>query len=235
MAESPLIRTTGIEKVYRRGKYEIRAVDSVSVAIVSGEFVGIVGSSGSGKSTLLNLLAGLDTPTSGNIEIDGVPLGSRSRRELSSYRAHRVGMVFQSFNLINHYTAVQNVALALLFNQTPSHERNSRATAVLEQLGLGDRMTHRPADLSGGEQQRVALARAIVKKPEILFADEPTGNLDETNSRQIVELLSDLNRGGLTVVMVTHNLELARQYSRRIIRMHYGKVVDDLIAGGAAS
>jgi len=234
MTDSPLIRVTELSRIYRRGVSEVRAVDTVTIDLSRGEFVGVVGSSGSGKSTLLNLLAGLDTPTSGSIDIDGISLRTKSRRELSSYRATRIGIVFQSFNLIPHYTAVQNVAAALLFNQTPSHERQERATAVLEQLGLADRTTHRPADLSGGEQQRVALARAIVKKPEILFADEPTGNLDEVNSRQIVELLANLNRGGLTVVMVTHNLELARQYAHRIIKMHYGKIVDDVVAGGIA-
>jgi putative ABC transport system ATP-binding protein len=227
-----LISTTDIAKVYRRGPQEIRAVDGVSLKIERGEFVGIVGSSGSGKSTFLNLLAGLDTPTAGAIEIDGKSLGARSRKELSYYRAHRVGMVFQAFNLIGHYTAAQNVAAALWFNQTPTHERHERAVAMLGKLGLAERTTHRPPDLSGGEQQRVALARAIVKNPEILFADEPTGNLDETNSRQIVELLSELNSNGLTIVMVTHNLELARQYAQRVITMHYGKVVQDSAAQG---
>ncbi len=233
MTEPQLIQTKSISKIYRRGPQEIRAVDEVSIAIPRGDFVGIVGSSGSGKSTLLNLLAGLDTPTSGSIEIDGVSLLTRSRRELSSYRAHRVGMVFQAFNLISHFTAVQNVSAALWFNRTPSSERLKLAGQMLARLGLAERATHRPSDLSGGEQQRVALARAIVKNPEILFADEPTGNLDEVNSRQIIELLAELNRGGLTVVMVTHNLELARQYARRVITMHYGKVTHDTAEGRA--
>jgi ABC-type lipoprotein export system ATPase subunit len=232
MSSDALIRTSNLCRYYRRGQNEVRAVDTVSVSVNRSEFVSVVGSSGSGKSTLLNLLAGLDTPTGGEIEIEGAPLRSRSRRELSAYRAHRVGIVFQSFNLISHYTALQNVEAALLFNNTPHQERRRLATEVLDKLGLADRITHRPADLSGGEQQRVALARAIVKNPEILFADEPTGNLDEDNSCQIVERLADLNRAGLTVVMVTHNLELARTYSHRIIRMHYGKVIDDAPTGG---
>ncbi len=235
MNEKSLIRTIDLCRIYRRGQYEVRAVDSVSLSFARGEFAGVVGSSGSGKSTLLNLLAGLDTPTGGEIEIDGVSLQSRSRRELSGYRAHRVGIVFQSFNLIAHYTALQNVEAALLFNNTPHQERRRRATAILEQLGLADRMSHRPSDLSGGEQQRVALARAIVKQPEILFADEPTGNLDEANARQIVELLAELNRAGLTVVMITHNLELARRHTNRIVRMHYGKVIEDSASGGQIS
>lgn len=233
MSSDPLIRTINLCRYYRRGQSEVRAVDTVSLEVRRNEFVSVVGSSGSGKSTLLNLLAGLDTPSGGVIEIDGISLSTRSRRELSKYRARRVGIVFQSFNLIAHYTAAQNVEAALLFNHTPSKERHRLAVEVLERLGLADRMTHRPADLSGGEQQRVALARAIVKHPEILFADEPTGNLDEDNSRHMVELLADLNRSGLTVVMVTHNLELACTYAQRIIRMHYGRVVDDAPAGGS--
>lgn len=183
-----------------------------------------MGSSGCGKSTLLGILAGLDTPTAGEVNVGGRSLYALTRRELAAYRANKVGMVFQSFNLISHYTALQNVETALFFNGTPRRERRERAAAILEQLGLADRMTHRPADLSGGEQQRVAVARAIVKSPEILLADEPTGNLDHDNALQITELLAGLNRQGLTVIMVTHNLELARQYVARIITMHWGHI-----------
>jgi len=220
------ITTSRLCRYYRRGPTEVRAVDGVDLTIGRGEFLGIVGSSGSGKSTILSLLAGLDTPTSGRIEIDGVALGSLTRRELAAYRAHRVGMVFQSFNLISHHTAQRNVELALYFNGVPRRERPGRAIAMLEQLGLGDRLDHRPADLSGGEQQRVALARALVKKPEVLFADEPTGNLDQDNTDQIAQLLTDLNRDGLTVVMVSHDLELARRCAARTVRMVYGRLVD---------
>jgi putative ABC transport system ATP-binding protein len=190
-----------------------------------GEFVVIVGSSGCGKSTLLGIIGGLDTPTAGSIEMEGRSLYKLSRRELAAYRARQIGMVFQSFNLISHYTALQNVETALLFNGTPRRERHSRATAVLEQLGLADRITHRPADLSGGEQQRVAMARAIVKNPAILLADEPTGNLDHDNALQTIALIAQLNHQGITVVMVTHNLELARQHATRIIRMDYGHII----------
>jgi len=220
------ITTSRLCRYYRRGPTEVRAVDGVDLTIGRVEFLGIVGSSGSGKSTILSLLAGLDTPTSGRIEIDGVALGSLTRRELAAYRAHRVGMVFQSFNLISHHTAQRNVELALYFNGVPRRERPGRAIAMLEQLGLGDRLDHRPADLSGGEQQRVALARALVKKPEVLFADEPTGNLDQDNTDQIAQLLTDLNRDGLTVVMVSHDLELARRCAGRTVRMVYGRLVD---------
>ena len=200
-------------------------MDKVSLDISQGEFLAIVGSSGSGKSTMLNLLAGLDTPTSGRIEIDGTALDSLSRRELSSYRAKQVGMVFQSFNLIAHHTALKNVEMALLFNNTPARERRLLATEMLERLGLADRLDHRPADLSGGEQQRVALARALVKKPRVLFADEPTGNLDHDNTEQIGQMLTELNIQGLTIMMATHDLELARLYAHRTARMDYGKLV----------
>ena len=221
------IRTIDLCRYYERGQHTVKALDRVSVTVDRGEFLGIVGSSGSGKTTLLNLLAGLDTPTSGVVDLAGVPLTTMSRRQLSAYRAQKVGMIFQSFNLIGHYTALQNVETALYFsNKTPAERRRS-ASAVLEQLGLADRISHRPADLSGGEQQRVAVARAIVKKPEILFADEPTGNLDFENSAQIAALLISLNKGGLTIVMVTHNLEMAQQETSRTIKMQYGRVVED--------
>ena len=203
----------------------MRALDGVGLTVGLGEFLGIVGSSGSGKTTLLNLLAGLDTPTSGSVEFDGASLTEMSRSELAAYRAHKVGMIFQSFNLISHYTALQNVQTALYFNHTPPRDRFRLADAVLERLGLGDRMLHRPADLSGGEQQRVAVARAIVKKPDILFADEPTGNLDFENAHQISALLDALNHNGLTIVMVTHNLEMAQEHTHRTIRMQYGRII----------
>jgi len=225
-----MIRTTEVCRHYTRGPQVIKAVDTVSVAIAEREFVAVVGSSGSGKSTLLNLLAGLDSPTAGTIEFKGTTLNTLSRRSLSQYRAKSVGIMFQSFNLIYHRTALENVELALYFNGCPFRERRATASAMLERLGLADRMTHRPADLSGGEQQRVALARALVKKPEILLADEPTGNLDQDNAWQIMELLTDLNRQELTVIIVTHDLDIAGQYAHRLIRMHYGRVVESLTA-----
>ena len=186
---SSWIRTTDLCRYYKRVRHEVRAVDRVTLSIEKGEFVGVVGSSGSGKSTLLNLLAGLDTPTGGFIEVGGDRLDKLSSRELSVYRATKVGMIFQSFNLLSNHSALRNVEMALYFNGTPRRDRKKQATAMLERLGLGDRVTHRPVDLSGGEQQRVAIARALVKQPEIIFADEPTGNLDEENSRAIAKLL----------------------------------------------
>jgi putative ABC transport system ATP-binding protein len=230
-----LIRTIELCRLYRRGPQEIRAVDGVDLSVTSGEFVAVVGSSGSGKSTLLNLLAGLDTPTSGRIDFDGQALNLLSRRGLSAYRAHQVGIVFQSFNLISHRTALENVEMALYFDRLSHRERVSRSTAILEQLGLADRVTHRPADLSGGEQQRVAIARALVKKPRVLFADEPTGNLDQENAGQITDLMRQLNQNGLTIVMVTHNLEAARQHGHRVVRMHYGRMTDESSSPGVKS
>jgi putative ABC transport system ATP-binding protein len=230
MNDTPHIRTVNLSRIYTRGKSVVRALDNVSISINRGECLSIVGSSGSGKTTLLNLLAGLDTPSNGTVEVDGVELLHRSRKEISNYRASKIGMIFQSFNLIQHYTALENVEAALLFNQTSPKERRVLAMATLDQLGMTDRMLHRPSDLSGGEQQRVAVARAIVKKPEILFADEPTGNLDLENATAIADLLSRLNSDGLTVVIVTHNLDLAEQYTDRTIKMQYGKVVSSTLS-----
>jgi putative ABC transport system ATP-binding protein len=227
MNESSFLKTTELSRYYKRGHQEVRALDRISITIESGEFLGVVGSSGSGKTTFLNLLAGLDTPTSGSIEIRGTSLSNMSRRQLASYRAHSVGIVFQSFNLISHYTALQNVETALYFIDASPKDRHRLASEILNKLGLGDRLTHRPADLSGGEQQRVALARAIVKKPEILFADEPTGNLDYENAQEIGKLLTSLNQDGLTIVMVTHNLDIAKKYTHRSIKFSYGKIKDE--------
>jgi putative ABC transport system ATP-binding protein len=227
MGDLPRVRTHDLGRVYKRGPQQVHALESVSLEIQRGEFLAIVGSSGSGKSTLLNLLAGLDTPTSGGVEFDGISLAGMNRKKMAEYRAMKVGMIFQSFNLISHYTAIQNVESALFFNRTQPRDRRRLAEEVLGRLGLSDRISHNPADLSGGEQQRVAVARAIVKNPEILFADEPTGNLDYENARQIADLLVTLNRSGLTVVMVTHNTEMAAECSHRLIRMQYGRVASE--------
>jgi putative ABC transport system ATP-binding protein len=221
------LRTIDLCRFHKRGPQEIRALDGVNLPIEKGEFIAIVGSSGSGKSTLLNLIAGLDTPTSGSIEIDDVSLGTFSRRQLARYRAERIGMIFQTFNLLSQHTALTNVEMALLFSDVARPERRRRAAAMLERVGLSDRLEHRPAELSGGEQQRVAIARAMVKNPALILADEPTGNLDEENSRQICSLLTELHRDGMTVVMVTHDEALARRLCGRQIRLHYGKVVED--------
>jgi putative ABC transport system ATP-binding protein len=221
-----LLETRDLSRWFRRAGHEVRAVDGVNLKIGRGEFVAVVGASGSGKSTLLNLLAGLDTPTAGSVAVTGRSFADLSRRELAAYRAHRVGMVFQSFNLLPHLTALQNVALALYFSSCPPSERRTRAAAMLTQFGLADRLEHRPVDLSGGEQQRVAIARALVKDPEILFADEPTGNLDANNAAAIAAILTECHQRGLTVVLVTHDPGLARHTAGRRLRMHYGKLAD---------
>ena len=219
-----IIATTDLCRHFRRGQHEVRAVDRITLDVAPGEFIALVGASGSGKSTLLALLAGLDSPTSGRVEFDGQSLGDMDRRQLAAYRAHQVGMVFQSFNLIPHLTAQQNVELALFFDDTPPEERRNRAAEALSKLNLSDRLDHRPADLSGGEQQRVALARALVKKPSVLFADEPTGNLDAGHSRQISDILTQLNSQGMTIIMVTHDMALAARSARRIVKLVYGRV-----------
>jgi len=219
-----ILQTTALCRHYRRGPQTVRAVDGIDLEIGRGESLALVGASGSGKSTLLNLLGGLDTPTSGSIAFEGASLSGLSRRELAGYRARRVGMVFQSFNLLAHHTALRNVELALLFNDTPRRERHARAVEILERLGLADRMDHRPGDLSGGEQQRVAIARALVKRPDILFADEPTGNLDQDNAVQIGGILSALNAEGVTIILATHDMALAGRVARRIVRLDYGRL-----------
>ena len=228
------IATTNLTRHYRRGRSEVRALDGVNLQVERGEFLALVGASGSGKSTLLNLLAGLDTPTSGQIVVEGVQLGSLGRRSLSRYRALRVGMIFQSFNLIPHHTALRNVELAMYFNDTPAAERRTRAHAILARLGLEDRLDHRPADLSGGEQQRVAIARALVKNPDLLLADEPTGNLDRENAALIAELISGLNREGLTVIVATHDQAMAQSHAHRVIRMEYGRILSGAQIGVGA-
>jgi putative ABC transport system ATP-binding protein len=218
------IRTHRLCRYYKRARHEVRAVDDVDLSIARGNFLAVVGASGSGKSTLLNLLAGLDTPTSGLIELDKQNLNELSSRALADYRARKVGIVFQSFNLLQQHTALRNVEMALYFSGTAPRERRHLAAAALERLGLGDRLEHRPLDLSGGEQQRVAIARALVKQPEILFADEPTGNLDQENSTIITNILGELNREGMTIVLVTHDLEIARQNAGHIKKMNYGRI-----------
>lgn len=221
------LKAVDLQRHYQRGAHTVRALDGVDLVLQRGEFLGVVGASGSGKSTLLNLLAGLDTPTAGTIEVDGIGLGTLSRRDLAAFRAARVGMIFQSFNLLEHRSALENVELALYFTDLGRRERRRRAGAILERLGLADRLEHRPDDLSGGEQQRVAVARAVVKRPDLLLADEPTGNLDQENAREIGVLLRELNEEGHTLIMSTHDEQLAAGCARRVVRLNYGRVVDE--------
>lgn len=219
------ITAHNLSRYYRRGPNEVRALDRVDLSIDKGECVAVIGASGSGKSTLLNLLAGLDTPTAGTIRVGDQELTAVSRKELAAYRAQHVGIIFQSFNLLAHQSALKNVETALLFTDVPREERRHRAEELLGRLGMADRLDHRPADLSGGEQQRVAIARALVKQPNLILADEPTGNLDEENSIFVADLLTSLNREGLTIVIVTHDHQFAQRTAQRSLYMVYGRLV----------
>lgn len=198
-----------------------------------GEFFSIVGKSGSGKSTLLNLIGGLDRATSGSIIFDGKELHKMSRTEMANHRRFSVGMIFQSFNLIQSRNAIENVELALTFGGVQRRKRREIAETLLRNVGLGERLTHRPDELSGGETQRVAVARALANNPKVLLADEPTGNLDSETSNDIISLLQDLNKNhGLSIIMVTHDLETAEKVSDRIIRLKDGKIVETIEKGG---
>jgi len=220
------IATNDLAKVYMFGTVEVVALRCATLSIPRGRLVGVTGASGSGKSTLVNLLGGLDRPSSGSIRVDGRPISDLSKKELALYRRNTVGMIFQSFNLINAYTAVENVAFPLLFAGVAKKERLRRAEELLHTVGLEARKDHRPTQLSGGEQQRVAIARALVNQPQILLADEPTGNLDSKTSRQIVEILSELNKHhGLTIVMISHEQDLLREFADELIRLHDGAIV----------
>ncbi len=221
------IETKDLTKAYVTGAVKVAALCSVTLSIARGQLVGITGASGSGKSTLMNLLGGLDTPSSGSIRVAGRLISDLSKKELALYRRNTVGMIFQSFNLVNAYTAVENVALPLLFAGVARRERLRRAAEILHAVGLEARKDHRPTELSGGEQQRVAIARALVNQPQILLADEPTGNLDSKTARQIVETLADLNRSrGLTIVMISHEQSLLREFAHEMIRLQDGAVID---------
>jgi len=210
------------------GSTTIRAVDGISLGVESGEFVALLGASGSGKSSLLNLIAGLDSPTSGSIIIGERNLAALSRDDLAQYRRYTVGMVFQSFNLIPSMTVLENVELPLRFAEVERSQRGAMAAKALAQVGLSGRIEHRPIELSGGEQQRVALARALINQPSILLADEPTGNLDSRTGTDVMELIRRLNESlQMTVVLVTHERELAEKYADRLISLADGKIISD--------
>lgn len=213
---------------YQMGETLIRAVDGVCLDVRPGEFVALLGSSGSGKSSVLNLIAGLDRPTSGSVVVQDRDLSKLSREELAKYRLRVVGMVFQSFNLIASMTLAENVELPLRFAEVERAQRQKQAYEALERVGLRARLHHRPSELSGGEQQRAALARALINRPELLLADEPTGNLDSHTGSEIMDMVRGFNRDlGMTVVMVTHERALAERYAQRMIFLADGKLVDD--------
>jgi putative ABC transport system ATP-binding protein len=222
---APLYRLSGIRRSYRSGDREVTALDGVDLEIEAGEFATIQGPTGGGKSTLLQLLGALDRPTSGTIRLGDLDLSRASNAELTRVRAARIGFVFQSFNLIPTLTAHENVDTALEGRGIPGAERAVRVVRALERVGLADRAGHRQGELSGGQQQRVAIARAIVAEPQVLLADEPTGNLDEAMRDEILALLEELNREGLTIVAVTHDSAVARR-ARRRLRLEAGRIRD---------
>ena len=227
MNSDNFVATENLTRIYSTGTVEVVALKDVSLSVGEGTFLGVAGPSGSGKSTLMNLLGGLDQPSSGNITVQGKSISSLNKEELALYRRYQVGMIFQSFNLISSYTALENVAFPLLFAGVTKKDRNRRAQEMLAKVGLDSRKDHRPAELSGGEQQRVAIARSLINKPKILLADEPTGNLDTKTSRQIVQTLSDLNKEqGLTVIMISHEEPLLSEFADEVIHLCDGTVVE---------
>ena len=216
----------GVRKLYRPGDSVVRALDGVDLRIRKGEYVAIMGPSGSGKSTMMNLLGCLDVPTSGRYLLDGCDVSRMDDDRLSEVRGRQIGFVFQSFNLLPRMTAQENVALPLLYAGVGKEERLRRAAESLCQVGLSHRMTHRPDALSGGQRQRVAVARALVTHPSIILADEPTGNLDTATSREVMKLFGDIHRKGYTVILVTHEEDIAR-YAERIVYLRDGKIERD--------
>jgi len=220
----PLIQLWGVARHYNVGKADVAALAKIDLGIARGEFTALVGPSGSGKSTLLNLIGGLDRPSSGGIRVDGLDLDKASEQQLVKHRRERVGFIFQSFNLLPTLTALENVESPLVLGEAPRSERRPRATALLESVGLGQRLSHRPNELSGGEKQRVAIARALANNPVLLLADEPTGNLDTKTGATILDLLCGLvKKSGLTLVMVTHDLEVASR-ADRIVHLRDGSI-----------
>jgi putative ABC transport system ATP-binding protein len=223
----PLVELRNVSKIYHLGGEEIRALDDVSLDIESGEFVSIIGPSGSGKSTLMHILGCLDTPSKGTIKLDGTMIENASRKELAEIRNRKIGFVFQFFNLLPKLNVVQNVELPMIYSGLSARERRDRAMDALRMVGLENRVKHRPLQLSGGQQQRAAIARALVNDPKILFADEPTGNLDSNTGRAILELFRGLSEGGRTIALVTHDAEIALITPRRI-EIRDGKIAQQV-------
>jgi putative ABC transport system ATP-binding protein len=227
MSAGPVIEARALAKVYRMGKTEVHALRGVDLTIERGEMVAIMGASGSGKSTLMNLLGCLDVPTSGTYTLDGVRVDTLDKNRLADLRNQKLGFVFQGFNLLPRTSAVANVELPLLYDRSGRKlDTRARARAVLERVGLGARLDHEPSELSGGQQQRVAIARALVTEPALLLADEPTGNLDSRTSIEVMALFQELNAEGLTVMLVTHEHDVAA-YTRRIVELRDGRLIRD--------
>jgi putative ABC transport system ATP-binding protein len=221
-----MISITELRKIYRMGSIEVRALDGIDLEVDAGDYLAIMGPSGSGKSTLMNLIGCLDTPTSGEYILNNQPVSGLDDSELAHIRNREIGFVFQTFNLLSRATALANVELPLIYARMPAAKRRQLALEALERVGLGDRVKHQPNELSGGQRQRVAVARALVNRPSILLADEPTGNLDSKTSEEIMALFDELNAAGNTIVLVTHEEDIAA-HARRIIRLLDGRVVSD--------
>ncbi|MER3415587.1 MAG: macrolide ABC transporter ATP-binding protein [Gemmataceae bacterium] len=219
----PVIQLVQVTKIYNSGTVQVQALRGIDLEVFPGEFVAIMGASGSGKSTLMNIIGCLDRPTTGQYFLQGKEISQFTRDELASIRNKSIGFVFQNFNLLKRYTALENVELPLLYSGVPKRERRQRAEEMLGKVGLQDRMHHLPNQLSGGQQQRVAIARALVNNPKILLADEPTGNLDSKSSEQIMELLEQLNERGQTIILVTHEASVAR-CARRKVHIKDGRI-----------
>ncbi len=229
MSENAMIRCENLTKIYNPGENEIRALDNVSFDIEDGEFIAIVGASGSGKSTLMNMLGGLDKPTTGTVRIAGKSLSEMSGKQLAKFRNATIGFVFQQFQLLAKKSALQNTQLPLIYRRPREANMDARARESLARVGLGDRVGHKPTQLSGGQQQRVAIARALVGNPKLLLADEPTGALDSVTSEDVMSLLKDLNRQGLTVIIITHDHEVAA-VADRVVTFKDGQILSDVDA-----
>ena len=222
-----MIELKEISKIYTIGDETVYALDHASMSIQEGEFVSIIGPSGSGKSTMMNIIGCLDVADEGEYILDGISIEQYSERELARIRNHKLGFIFQNFNLLPRLTAEENVELPLLYQGVKAAERKERVRKALEKVELSHRMHHRPTELSGGQQQRVAIARALINKPEVLLADEPTGNLDSFNTHEIMNLLDQINQRGTTVIVVTHSQEMVAEMNKRVITMDRGEVVRD--------
>ena len=222
-----IIKLIELWKVYRRGKIEVPALKNINLEIYQGDFVAILGPSGSGKSTFLNSIGSLDVPTKGILELEDINISSLNESELAQIRGKKIGFIFQQFNLINTISALENVTLPMIFQNVPESQRTKRATELLTSFGLKDRLHHKPTELSGGEQQRVAIARALANDPDIIVADEPTGNLDSKTGLNIMEFLKSLNKNGKTIILVTHDQSLIK-YAKRTIYLRDGEICKEI-------
>ena len=226
MAMRNIIEIQNLNKIYDTGAIQVHALKDVNLTIQEGEYVAIMGESGSGKSTLMNILGCLDRPTSGSYVLDGIDVAKENPKQISYIRNQKIGFVFQSFNLIPRTSALKNVELPMIYGRVPAKERLERAKELLEKVGLGDRLHHMPNEISGGQKQRIAVARALANRPAILLADEPTGNLDTPSSVEVMNLFTQLNQEGVTVIVVTHEDDIAA-FTNRIIRFQDGQMIED--------